>query len=299
MTGVRKIVAGRPLNWWLLCALFIWGVVAALVAHEVFDETEFLLFDPVAALAPAALSAFFAVGATWLWYDSVAWWRRCRDALSLIKHYVDGRLVFNKPIKGTIGILEINGEYSIVPAGPLRLMRVYEYMGQYHPAHDGSESEEFIIPKELLTSLSLLSDRRGRFHGLMPALLMSEPFNDVYLIIIDPQAQPKTRLAAERESSQALLTYDNSKVITEAYPVTGESISVRLECTTENVMYDNEIIKGAKEPVKKTLHDLGNDAVVIAVPKYEESPAKITKAIGLKWPLAIGAILNKCELRIT
>lgn len=60
----------------------------------------------------------------------------------------------------------------------------------------------------------------------------------------------------------------------EAYPATGESVSVRLRCGSGDAMLDHEVIKGAREPVRKVLLDLGSDPVVIAVPKKRGEPCK-------------------------
>lgn len=70
----------------------------------------------------------------------------------LVEHYTDGKLTLKETVKGTLGILEVSGRYSLTLGNAGGLMRIYEYVSRFLPVSNEEESREFAFLRKCLPS---------------------------------------------------------------------------------------------------------------------------------------------------
>lgn len=284
---------------WFFSMVFLWFIVALSIYASYVTTPELAREDPLAAFGWAILPALLAVGATWVWWDNVSWWREAKKVASLIRWYKDGEVGFAEEVEASAGAVIVRSRVSYVPSAlPGRVRAVMEYEAVFAGPEEGVRGDRFRLPDEALESAGVIYRGYYWLAATLPAILVKRPVHDVIVMVYDPAKVPRRTYSAS--DGPAEVTAETSgwgvKVIAAGEP--GTRAWATLTCRQDEIEAKIKLLNGEHVPTQKEIALAPKEPTIIVSARYSEEPKHIMKALHLKRQTAIGAALNHCELEV-
>ncbi len=296
--GAKILVPGNPFKGlWFFSMVFIWLVVALSIYASYMTAPELVREDPLSAFGWVILPLLLAIGATWVWWDDVGWWREARKVASLVRWYKGGEVAFSEEVEASVGEILIKSGVGYVPSAlPGRVRAVMEYEAVFTGPEEGVKGDRFGLPEEALGSAGVIYKGYYWLEARLPAVLVKRPTHDVLILVYDPNYVRGRSYAARAGSVEVTAETTGWGIKAAASGEPGRRVWASLRCKYGDLEATMKLLNGEGVPVQKELQLVPREPVVMVMARYMEEPKQVIKALRMKRQTAVGSALHNCAL---